>query len=149
MRQIIFILLFFTTISHAQIMGDLEADYDTRKLTSAQLENAIILYDKMTASEDYIEWQKLYDKIYAIASKESNAKSYLYDEENRTEKKIQDWVNKNVPATNQTEATKVLLKIVFLNNKIKIENADIIHMLKYEASFSQCQEIEKPNLRRK
>ena len=81
-------MLFFTSISHAQIMGDVEADNDKRKLTSVQMENAIMLYDKMTASADYIEWQELTKKIYSIANKESNANSFIYNEENRNEKKI-------------------------------------------------------------
>lgn len=149
MRQIIVMMLFFTTISHAQIMGDVEADNDNRKLTSAQMENAIMLYDKMTASANYIEWQELTKKIYSIANKESNANSFIYNEENRNEKKIKEWVSKNVPLTYQAEAIKVLLRIVFLDNKISSENSAIIHILKYEASFSQWQEIEKPTLRRK
>ena len=149
MKQIIFILLFFSSLSHAQIMGDVETDDDTRKLTSVQLENAILLYDKMTASEDYVEWQKLTGRIYSIANKDSNANAFLYTEENRNEMKIQDWVNKNVSVDNQKEAIKILLRIIFLDNKIRVENSTIIDILKYKASFSQCQEIEKPNLRRK
>lgn len=142
-------MLLFTTVSHAQIMGDVEQDSDTRKLTNDQMKNAIILYDKMTASADYIEWQKLTERIYSIANKESNANSFLYNVENRNEKKIEDWVSKNVPATNQKEAKEVLLRIIFLDNKINIENSEINHILKYEASFSQWQEIEKPDLRKK
>ncbi|WP_163395951.1 hypothetical protein [Flavobacterium limi] len=149
MRQIVFILVFFTTFSHAQIMGDVETDNDTRKLSDAQLKNAIVLHDKMTASEDYIEWQKSFDYIYSIANKDSNPKSFLYNVENRNEKKIQDWVTINIPAKKQKEATKLLLRIVFLEDKILVDNSVIINILKYEASFSQCEEIAKPNLRKK
>lgn len=150
MKQIAFIFFFFVTFVNAQVKGDVYDDEgDGRKLTQVEFKRATVLYDKMVASDDFIEKNNLLDKLFLIVSKNSYPQKFLAYEENINEQKIQDWVNKNVPSKSINEATKTLSRIVFLKNKMETENHEIIQILKYKASFNQCEEIMKPNLRDK
>lgn len=150
MKNIFYFILFFTNFLHAQIMADVEDDSaDGRTLTQVEFKRAIILYDKYVASEDFIEMKNKIEKLSSIANKNNQLHEFVFDEENINDQKIQNWVNKNIPKENNGEATKLLSRIVMLNNKINIDNAEIINILKYKASFNQCQEIVNPNLRDK
>jgi hypothetical protein len=140
-------MLFFTSFLHAQIQGDVYDDGDGRVLSQVEFERAIILYDKYAASDDFIERNKLYERLSLIANKESYPQEFVAYEENINDQKIQNWVNKNVAKENHDKAIKLLSRIVTLNNKINIDNSEIIDILKHKASLDQCQEIENPKLR--
>ena len=90
-----------------------------------------------------------FEKLSSIANKNNQLREFVFYEENINDQKIQNWINKNIPKENNGEATKLLSRIVMLNNKINIDNAEIINILKYKASLSQCQEITNPKLRDK
>lgn len=148
MKNIFYFILFFTNFLHAQIMADVEDDSaDGRTLTQVEFKRAIILYDKYVASEDFIEMKNKIEKLSSIANKNNQLREFVFDEENINDQKIQNWVNKNISKENNGEATKLLSRIVMLNNKVNIDNAEIINILKYKASFNQCQEIVNPKLR--
>ncbi|SCY30141.1 hypothetical protein [Flavobacterium anhuiense] len=150
MKNIFYFILFFTNFLHAQIMADVEDDSpDGRTLTQVEFKRAIILYDKYVASEDFIEMKNKIEKLSSIANKNNQLREFVFYEENINDQKIQNWINKNIPKENNGEATKLLSRIVMLNNKINIDNAEIINILKYKASLSQCQEITNPKLRDK
>jgi hypothetical protein len=147
------LLLFFlvsVTLVNAQVMGDVYDDEgDGRKLNQVEFERAKVLHDEMIKSDDFLEKNKLFNELLLKVNDKSYPQTFIYDEENINEQKIQNWVERNVPPKNKKKATKLLSRIVFLNNKIKTENSEIIQILKYKASFGQCQEITNPKLRGK
>ena len=147
MKTIFYFVLFFTSFVHAQIKGDVYDDGDGRVLSQVEFEKAIILYDKYVASDEFIEINKLYKNLSLIANKESHPQEFVAYEENINDQKIQNWADKNVSTENHDMAIKLLSRIVTLHNKIKIDNSEIIDILKYKASLNQWQEIENPQLR--
>lgn len=106
-------------------MADVEDDSpDGRTLTQVEFKRAIILYDKYVASEDFIEMKNKIEKLSSIANKNNQLREFVFYEENINDQKIQNWINKNIPKENNGEATKLLSRIVMLNNKINIDNAE-------------------------
>lgn len=146
MKTILYFLFLFTHLTYSQINGDTDdGSGDGRALTEVEFERAKILYKNYVTSDDVIEKKKLLNKITLISNGKSHPQDFIINEENITEKKIKDWVEKNVAVKKYNKALKLLSKAVLLNDKINRDNSEIINILKYKASFSQCQEIVRPN----